>query len=524
MAEENQQTSELDDLSSPSPRKEYSLRSAFVWGQVGRVLEISANIAYSIFVIRLLSPAEYGLYSIIWSIVNTSILFISLGMEESVTRYTQSILHREGHALGRFQRLFMRERVLISLAAGILIFLGAPLLSSWMQTPRILDSRWILSGLVFFFSIWNLFSSMYVANLRMRDYTFVRLVNQLLNLCFALAGFYWLGQRAEVALGGMIISFVIGNLLFLPLLLDRYHPSEKKKLKREPFDDQPVRRYGLSLWLTNLATYGLASQIDVLLIAGLLASQELVSFYNVPLIFLAKVTTVITGWQAIMLPATTRVFEMHGLSGLRTQFTLYMRVNLLLLFPLFAFIIGHASQLLVLLFREVYLPAAPNLVLMALFSAVSAAAAANIAQPFLYVLNRQNTVLVLRIAAGILNIVLDIIFIPFFGVMGAVLGTGISNLVVHSAELFLVIRAQAARIPWLFVFKTGICAAAALWPTLYLPGDGWFNLIADGLLYGLVFAVLAYLARLVRPDEIELISRAIPMVGTLFSRLGWRPK
>lgn len=526
LSEGSQPTGQPGEPTGPLEASQHPLRAAFLWGQIGRVLEIAANIAYSILVIRLLTPGDYGLYSIIWSIVNTTILLISLGTEEAIARYTQSILLRQSHLLGWFQRRFLVERLLIGVAAGITIFFGASLLGDWMKSPQLFETRWLLAALIAFISIWNLFSAIFVATLRMRDYAFIRFVNQLLNLALAAAGFYWLGIKAEVALGSMVVSFALGNLFFFLFLFKSQRQTRVVVPEAGPgkLDTRPIRRYGLSLWLTNLATYGLASQIDVLLIAGLLGSQEMVSFYNVPLVLLLKVTTVITGWQAIMIPATTRVFELHGLPGLRNQFSLFMRINIMFLLPVFAFIITHASLVITLVFGEAYRPAAPFLILMTGFSILSIMSAANIAQPFLYVLNRQNSILSLRISAGILNFILDLLFIPMFGVMGAILGTGISNLLTHLSELILLLRRHAAEMPWLFITKAVACSTLAILPTLLIPGDGWVDLITSGVLFGFLFIGIAMAMRLVQEEELDIISQAVPQIGIFRAKIGWHKK
>lgn len=514
-----------NSLTSNPEEKEHPLRNAFIWGQVGRILEITANIAFSVLIIRLLSPSDYGLYAIIWSIVNTTFLLLSLGMEEVVARYSQSILHYQNSLLKKFQRRLVLERLILGIIAGITLFLLAPHLGSWMKTSQLHEARVILALLIVLISGWNLFSAIKIANLKMREYTIIRIANQVLNLLLAAVGFYFIGIEVEVALWGMIIGLTVGNLAFFISFLvhQKENQPEQNSMGVEP-DSDKIRKFGFSLWLTNLATYGLATQIDILLIAGLLGDQAMVSFYNVPFFFLVKVITFVTGWQAIILPATTKVFEMHGLQGLRNQFKLYSQINLFFLLPLFVFIMAHAENILGLFFGEVYRLTASNLIVMTLFATFSVFMAANISQPFLYVLNRQNIVLSLRITAGLINILLGLWLIPKVGVMGAVLGTGVSNLITHVAEFILTARLGAAEYPFTFLFKVATCCGLAIGPTIFLPTTGWTNLILSAGLFSLLFGGGALWLRLLSEREINLITEAIPLIGAMRNMIVRGPK
>ena len=104
---------------------------------------------------------------------------------------------------------------------------------------------------------------------------------------------------------------------------------------------------------------------------------------------------------------------------------------------------------------------------------------------FILVLNRQNQMLRWRFIFSVLNAVLDFALIPGWGAMGAVIATGVSNVLLHLLEL-LIVRDIVAFFPWTFMLK--IVTAAGL------AGLAGFSLVVfiKSYVWGLVFGSLIF--------------------------------
>ncbi len=64
-----------------------SVSGAIAWGQALSIVRLVLSFAYSIIVIRALTPEDYGLYAFLYSILATSSIILSTGFEGVISRF-----------------------------------------------------------------------------------------------------------------------------------------------------------------------------------------------------------------------------------------------------------------------------------------------------------------------------------------------------------------------------------------------------------------------------------------------------
>jgi O-antigen/teichoic acid export membrane protein len=282
-----------------------------------------------------------------------------------------------------------------------------------------------------------------------------------------------------------------------------------------------ARRFGLYVWLTNLATFGLATHVDVLLLAMLLADNTAVSFYNAAALLLLRLQTVLIGWSAVLMPAAAEVRSQAGTAGLARHFSRYLTINLVAVTPALIFTAAWARPITLVFLETDYAPAAFLLALLALFAVASSLVGAHVCYPVLYVLDKQRTILALRTFAGVLNVVLNLLLIPSLGAAGAIIATGSSNLFSHAVEFLLVVRLIRPRYPAAAAVKVTVAALMGVAPIVFLPAPTWPNLIVGGILFALIFGLVVWRLRLLSPEDWSLLLTAVPR---LRSFLAWFAK
>ncbi|MGE5139002.1 MAG: flippase [Rudaea sp.] len=473
------------DGASPQEPLERARRigGGLVWSQVGRIFDIGLGLLFSVLVVRVLGPGDYAVYAVAWSIVNVAALLASLGYGEVLTRFLPEYqVQDRARSTALVRRLFV-ERLLVSLIVGVGVWAGVAPLAVWTRTPVLPQVIGLVAALAVAQGVWDILVGYYTATLRMRDHALIRVIAQVTSLGLALLLFVTAGVHVWVPLVAQLASFLISVLLYLVGARHALRlPSQSVSLSQ-------ARRYGGYVWLTNLATFGLASQIDVLLIAALLTDKAQVSYYNVAAVVLGKLYVLLTGWNAVVIPSAAEARATLGTAGLARSFDLYMKLNLAVLVPPLFFVLGWGEPLISAVFGKPFLPAAAPLQVFALFGLLSALAGANVCQPLLYVADRQRALMWLRVAAGALNIILDVVLIPPLGAIGAVVGTGISNLVVHIAELWL-LRKVVNAYPVGVAAKLLLAGGLAFLPSLLMPDLEWVSLVGGAALFALVFFVV----------------------------------
>lgn len=485
--------------------------SSLLWSQMGRVADIALGLVFSILVVRVLGPQEYAVYAVVWAVASVAALIASLGYGEALTRYVPTLrAHSEPDASALTRRL-LGERVLISLLIAVALWMALVPLVALTRTPALYQLIGFVSAIVVTQGVLELFVAYYTATLRMRDYAAVRIVGQTISLGLALVLFLGVGNHVWVPLAAMLVGSVVSGVFYL------WGAPQILTARAGAADLSAARRFGGYVWLTNLATWGLTSQVDVLLLAALLSDSTQISYYNVAMLLLGRLYAVLTGWTTVLMPATVDAYARAGNAGLARSFDMYMKVNLIMLLPPFVFVVGWASLLVTTLFGEAFAPATTLVIALAIFNLASIIAGANVCHPLLYVANRQRVLFWLRLIAGVLNIALDIVLIPPLGAAGAVLATSVSNLSTHLIEFVMLRRWVGAPYPVWFAVKLLGVSLLAILPAFILPDVGWIVLAIGGVLFAVIFFGVLGRVGLFSPQEYAIVSEVAPRLRTVLN-------
>lgn len=470
---------------------------------------MTLGLLFAILVVRVLGPQDYAIYAVAWSIIGVAALVASLGYSETLTRYLPTFALQSTASAATLIRRLLAERTLVGLLIALAVWIGIDQIAAWTHTPALKQIIDLIGLLIVTQGIWDLLVSYYMATLRMRNHAAVRTVGQVVSLLFALTLFAFWGVQIWVPFIAVLASYLISIVLYL------LGARNQLTVPGEPVALNMARRFGGYVWLTNLATFGLASQIDVLLIAVLLQDSSQVSFYNVAVLLLARLYSVLTGWTATLMPAAAEAHTLRGDNGLVRSFDLYMKVNLTILVPSFIFVAAFAHPIIVMFFGNAFAPAGFLLWVYALFSLGSTFAGANVCHPILYVANRQRTLLGLRLAAGALNIALDVLLIPPLGAVGAVIATSVSNLTTHSIELTLLHQATQAPYPVAVAAKLLGASLLAAIPAFFLPNTGLVALAGGAVLFGVIFAIAIWRMHPLAANDYAALTTALPSLRPL---------
>lgn len=114
-------------------------RSAVRHFVVGRLAQAIATVAVTFLAVRLLSPGEYGLYMVLWGLVELGVPMTSLGFLPAAQRFLPELAERGSQgSLRRFVYELMAIRIGLIVLGALAVGCSWPVLSAWMGSP---DSR-----------------------------------------------------------------------------------------------------------------------------------------------------------------------------------------------------------------------------------------------------------------------------------------------------------------------------------------------------------------------------------------------
>ena len=393
---------------------------------------------------RILPPEEYGLYTLVFTTVLFTHTFAFSWLNQATIRYYKrygSTNIQTFFSTGLFGFLTIALVVLIvwyaMLSAGYL-FRGLRLWKLLLFGPLV----------VLFYSGGNFILAYLRASRQSIRYSLLTSLNALLKLLSSLALIYYLGFDAEAILLGIAFG---GACIFIPECI-RLSKNWKPKIRK--FDYDILRssvKYGFPLVGLAVANVILSSS-DRYLIEYFLDSTQVGIYSAGYRITQTGVMLFVTFLMLASFPALIETFERSGEK--KAQLLMYdlLSIFFVLLLPVFAGISVLSKDIVNTVLGVSYYKA---------YVIVPWTAAGVFFMGLCMYYNKsfelkEKTSLLLVIfgAASLLNIVLNIVLIPWLGILGATISTFISYLVCFLLSLSI----GSNFIVWLFPWKTSVKA------------------------------------------------------------------
>ena len=343
-----------------------------------------------------------------------------------------------------------------------------------------------------------------MSRMAMRYYAFVETTISIIQFI----GVLYLVQT-EMKITSLIFLMIV--VYGVQCILSAYGARESYLFEPERPKLTPIVKYGLVIWLTGIIQYLLEKDIDIYLILYFLKDNSLVGFYNIAFL----ITTnggflLLSSVSSLSLAILSKSYTKGGMNGLRESLAFFFKVSLVLSAPIFAFMIFQSDNIIICLFSSKYAAASELLIVLSFFYLLSAFAGGGFMVTALLPLNRERIVLYLRSGGGILNLILNFIFIPRLGIVGAVAATGISFFVLIFVELCVVMKLSGFKPPLSFICKFMPITVIPASLTLFLGQSRLVGLVLCALLYGVVVLKLALMFCPLEKHELSILEGFTP--------------
>jgi O-antigen/teichoic acid export membrane protein len=382
---------------------------------IGNVLVMAAGFVSFPIMTRLLNNTEYGVFGYVdtWLLILAGVF--KLGAQHAIIRFYP---HRGGHnALGRFGANFVLLPFLCSAGFWLLAVIGYGVWC-WLRAPERPMIGWVALA-VLLPTIWISFVTAVLTAEERSDLS-VRLSvgTRWLDAIFILAVIYFLSRNALGVYSARMVSAIVVTVC-LTVWLSRRVPLR--------WHDRDVSywfagvRYGVPMMANELSSVML-SFVDRLMLKHLLGAFAPVGVYAIGYGLAMTINTLL---QNALFTAFTQVsvrqFETEGpLAVVRTKRAL-LHVLIYIVVAMCVGLLVVGDDALLLLAGPDKAASAPVFVLIGLNYALDGLFGICFAGLLLY--KRSGVVLSMTLAATALNVVLNLFWIPAYGVMGAVYAT-----------------------------------------------------------------------------------------------------
>jgi stage V sporulation protein B len=447
----------------------------------------------TLFLVRALSPHEYGEFALAIAIVGLLAIPSDLGISLSAARFI-AVHHGDRAAIARVMSTALQLKLLVSGVVSVGLVIAAGTIARGYHEPAV---TWPLRALGIGLFGWSLFSFyVYAFNAQQRTAVNTRIIGLEsamevgASIVLVLAGTGATGAAFGWA-AGYIFGAVVGTVTTAQML--GWSAIDVRLRSREM--RRRVLSYAGAVAIVDVS-WTVFAQIDVLLIGAILTTTAVANF-QAPmrlLVFLSYPTAAVASAVAPRLGRELQGANRGEVFARACRFVILlqaMAVPPLLVWP---------RAIVDILLGTSYHQAAS--VLRALAPYVFLIGPATLAAYALDYLGEARRRIPSALAAVVINLAIDLTLIPRVGVVGGAIGSDVAYLVYVVAHLQICLSINGLRWAWL-LRSTGRAAVAAAAMAGVMLAFGTGSVPAWELAAGGVCSVLAYAATLVVIGEVS---------------------
>ena len=399
-----------------------TLRKQLFRGAVGsfalKVSHTLLTLGLTVLLARLLGPEGYGIYSYALALVTVLAIPAHVGLPTLLIREIagHQVRQQWGLLLGvlRFANI---TALVMSVGLATLAGLLGWFLAERFGTQQLLTFAWALS----------LVPLMTLGLLRGAALRGLRKVVQgqlpeqvlqpgllmvLVGLTVALAGAETLSPALTMALHALafLVTFLLGAM---------------------PAETGPARpQYAVRAWLRSLLPLSFLAGMQVInnragiVMLGLLGNAEEVGIYRVASQGAMLVVFGLTAMNMVVSPYVARFYAQNDTAKLQRMITISARVMLLAALPVAAVFVVFGDDILRLVFGADYVPGHAALAILCVGQLINAATGSVVA--ILNMMGHERDTARSVALAAVLNVMLNALLIPFYGIEGAAVATAVS--------------------------------------------------------------------------------------------------
>lgn len=466
----------------------------------------------SLFVIMVLlawgtSGADVGRYAMCYALLTILSLMSLGGLRATLTRFVaMRLADADPGAVRGTIRLGMGVALAFSLVTAALLALASQWVADQLQEPGLRAGVLLVAlALVPF----TLEGGALAATQGWRSQRAFTLIGSIIHpgLRLALTALaMWQGWGLTGALWSIVAASWVGAVLSLAALAGRLRRVERATAT---YDPRPMASFAAISWLSTLATTGLV-WADTLIL-GYLASAEDVGIYTVATRLVSLAIFVLNPINSAFVPHVAHLYHLGDRDGVAQVLGAANRWIMRLSVPAFVLLLVFPEQLLSL-FGSGYQSGAAVTIILALGQLANAAAGP--CGSLLNMTGRVKVSLADNVAALVINVVLNFVLIPRYGVVGSAIAWTASLVLVNLAKWIQVRRLVGIRARGTALASTLLAAlpaaAVAVAFGLLLEGPIRTLLIAGPCVVAIYVGVL--LAKGLEPDDRQLVAGLVAKV------------
>lgn len=432
-------------MSNQTPGSDQVMQEAMTRVAKGGALIIMGMILSKVFgflrqfaVIRMLTPEDYGFFALGMTVIGVYILIGTLGLQAGSQRYV-AYYQGKGDAertRGVITSTLKTTAITASLMTILAVLLAKPL-SSLFGKPEMNEVLLWLVPLISLTIFIEIASNIFMGFQKVGVRVFSRDVGLYFMSLVCVVFFLLVRRTLDSLLAAMVTAHVVVALLTAVYSLRRF-PIKMRGGQREEMTRKLIL-FSLPLFAVSAFNY-LMLRLDVLML-GYFESAEMVGVYNAVFVLVQVLAVFLLSVGSIYMPVASSMVARDYHDEIRMLYRSATKWLFVFTLPLFLIFFLFPSHILGLAFGGIYPVGARALQLLCLGEFVHTFLGPNAMTILAY--GKPRMLLVNTSIATVVNVVLNILFIPRWGINGAAIASFVAltlNNLLNSGYLFFGVK------------------------------------------------------------------------------------
>jgi len=474
---------------------------------IGGIFAYLSNFIYRLIISRYLGPAEYGLISLGQMMLSFGILIALLGLNQGMIRYVsyyrakKDLSKVKGYLLGS-----LKISLPISILISFLIIFFSGFISNNIFHSAAFQKILIIFGVTIPFNVILVYLTNFFLAYKKPEYkeivrTFCRNVFNLIITIFVVIIGGSVLQISYAYLTAIIISIIIGFFI----LEKKVMPLVRSKTKAS-YDYNKLLKFSLPLFFSGVFL-DIMKWADTFFL-GYFTNEIQVGIYNVAFPLAAGLGIFLASISVMFFPIVSELIAKKNHKEISSIFEVALRWIFISAFPIALLIILFPEYIIKFLFGKEYIAGSTALVVITLGYFVHVITGPS--QQIILAFEKTKYLFKLNSIIVTLNLILNIILIPIYGINGAAYATAISLALKEMIIFFKVKTMIKFRYDFRYYFKYMLSAIIPLFLVYsiliyFFRPYSTIELIIALILYSISYLTLLFLFKGFSKEDIGIM-------------------
>jgi len=470
---------------------------------IGYIVLGSFDFLYKVLIARYLSPEDYGVLSLGLVILGVSVTISRLGFSQAFKKYIPE--YRTKDMPGKIKNLIifgLGLSFLISLIIALLIYFFSGNISTFFSADDLIPVLKIFSFVIPFYVLLYLLLDVFLSFKKAKERVLVDTIGRgVLIFVLTLLVIFFGGKLTDVCYV-YLFSYIISTFASFFILETKIFSISQNKFSR--IDYKKILSFSIPLLLVGFL--GTILRWSDTFFIGYFKEEYYVGLYNAayPLAFILLL--IIMSFNSLFYPVASELYTKRNLKDLEEVYETVTRWIFLFTFPLFLLFVFFSEDFISAFFGAKYTPAYKVLVILSFGTFVNAFFGA--VGILLQIYEKQNFIFKVQFFGAFLNIAMNIVLIPKYGIEGAAFATSLS-MVLWNILFFLKVRkilTVSFRLKYYLKYTGSALFSLILFFILnYFISMNVYTLVFKVIIYAFSYVVFILLTRSLMKEDLDIL-------------------